>query len=161
MIRGPGVEPGRRAGLASGIDLTPTILRFTGADWGAELEGFALQRSDSTPLDRTVFVEAGNKFLVRAAIREHDKWVAHARAGKRQVRGRRYYDLATDPGEADPRPWEPDDTAAALIDRFLRDPDPGGLPGDLRAGMRIDAPKVAPRADDAAIERLRALGYVD
>jgi hypothetical protein len=48
-----------------------------------------------------------------------------------------------------------------LIDLFDREPDPGGLPKGFREGLRIDAPKVAPRADAETIERLRALGYVE
>ena len=165
MIRGPGVEPGRRDTPVSGIDLVPTILRFTGVQPDAALDGVALQQRAAIPKDRIVFAEGdpGNH-LLRAAIRGDQKWVARAEAGERQIQSRWYYDLGADPTEQDPQHWDPVDLEGvprALTDLFDRDPDPGGLPQELRAGLRIDAPKVAPRADAEAIERLRALGYVE
>jgi hypothetical protein len=80
------------------------------------------------------------------------------------MQNRWHYDLDVDPSEQKPQRWDPlnlEETARELIDLFDRDPDPGGLPQDFRAGLRIDAPKVAPRADAETIERLRALGYVE
>jgi arylsulfatase len=165
MIRGPGVEPGRRDAPVSGIDLVPTILRFTGVRPDAALDGVALQQRAAIPKDRIVFAEgdAGN-YLLRAAIRGDQKWVARAEAGERQMQSRWYYDLGADPAEQNPQHWDPldlEEAPRALIDLFDRDPDPGGLPQEFRAGLRIDAPKVAPRADAETIERLRALGYVE
>jgi arylsulfatase A-like enzyme len=165
MIRGPGVEPGRRDAPVSGIDLVPTILRFTGAQPDAALDGVALQQRAAIPKDRIVFAEgdAGN-YLLRAAIRGDQKWVARAEAGERQMQSRWYYDLGADPAEQNPQHWDPldlEEAPRALIDLFDRDPDPGGLPQEFQAGLRIDAPKVAPRADAETIERLRALGYVE
>jgi arylsulfatase A-like enzyme len=165
VIRGPGVEPGRRDALASGIDLVPTILRFAGVRPDAALDGVALQRRAAIPRDRIVFAEGGGgEFLLRAAIRGNQKWVAQAQAGERQMQNRWHYDLDVDPSEQKPQRWDPlnlEETARELIDLFDRDPDPGGLPKDFREGLRIDAPKVAPRADAETIERLRALGYVE
>ena len=165
MIRGPGVEPGRRDALVSGIDLVPTILRFASVRPDVALDGVALQRRAAVPKDRIVFAEGGSStYLLRAAIRGDQKWVALAQAGERRIQDRRYYDLGADPAEQNPQRWDPldlDEAPLALIDLFDRDPDPGGLPQDFPAGLRIDAPKVAPRADAEAIERLRALGYVE
>jgi arylsulfatase A-like enzyme len=165
MIRGPGVEPGRRDALASGIDLVPTILRFAGVRIDATLDGVALQRRAAIPEDRIVFADGdGGKSLLRAAIRGNHKWVAQARAGERRMQSRWHYDLGADPAEQKPQRWDPlnlEETARELIDLFDRDPDPGGLPKGFREGLRIDAPKVAPRADAETIERLRALGYVE
>jgi len=165
MIRGPGVEPGRRDAPVSGIDLVPTIMRFAGVRPNAALDGVALQRRAAVPKDRIVFAEGEQGgYLLRAAIRGDQKWVAKARAGERVMPGRWYYDLDADPAEQDPQLWDPSNLEGAplaLIDLFDRDPDPGGLPQEFRAGLRIDAPKVAPRANAEAIERLRALGYVE
>jgi arylsulfatase A-like enzyme len=165
MIRGPGVKPGRRDALVSGIDLVPTILHFAGVRPDAALDGVALQRRAAIPKDRIVFAEGDSgEYLLRAAIRGDQKWVARARAGERRIQSRRYYDLGADPAEQNPQRWEPldlEEAPRALIDLFDRDPDPGGLPQDFPAGLRIDAPKVAPRAGAETIERLRALGYVE
>ncbi len=165
VIRGPGVEPGGRDVLASGIDVVPTIRRFAGVRPDAALDGVALQRRAAIPRDRIVFAEGdGGEFLLRAAIRGNQKWVAQAQAGERRMQNRWHYDLDVDPTEQKPQRWDPlnlEEAARQLIDRFDRDPDPGGLPKDFREGLRIDAPKVAPRADAETIERLRALGYVE
>jgi arylsulfatase A-like enzyme len=165
MIRGPGVEPGRRNALASGIDLVPTILHFAGVGSNTSLNGVALQRRTTIPKDRTIFAEGGGgKSLIRAAIRNDQKWVALAGAGKQKTRSRWYYDLGADPAEQKSQTWDPsnpNEVARELIALFDRDPDPGGLPKGFREGLRIDAPKVAPRADTETIERLRALGYVE
>jgi len=165
MISGPGVEPGRRSALASGIDLVPTILRFAGVRPDAALDGVALQQHAAIPKDRIVFAEGdGGEFLVRAAIRGDQKWVAQAQSGERRLKKRWHYDLGADPGEQKPQRWDQlnlEETARKLLDLFDRDPDPGGLPKEFRKGLRIDAPKVAPRADAETIERLRALGYVE
>jgi arylsulfatase A-like enzyme len=165
MIRGSGVEPGRRDALVSGIDLVPTILRFAGVRPDVALDGIALQRRAAIPEDRIVFAEGDpGKYLLRAAIRGDQKWVAQAQAGERRTQSHRYYDLGADPAEQNPQRWDPldlEEAPRALIDLFDRDPDPGGLPQDFPAGLRIDAPKVAPRADAETIERLRALGYVE
>jgi len=48
-----------------------------------------------------------------------------------------------------------------LIELCLEDPDPGGHPEFHDHGSRITDPKVSPRADERAVEKLRSLGYVD
>lgn len=165
MIRGPDVEPGRRDGLVSGIDLAPTMLDFAGVTPDAASGGVALQRREAASKGRTVFAEGGGgKFLIRAAIQGDKKWVAVTSAGERKIRKSWSYDLGKDSSELDPQAWnaaDSDGTPRQLIDLFDRDPDPGGLPKDFEKGLRIDAPKVAPRADEETIERLRALGYVE
>ena len=165
MIRGPGVEGGRRQGLVSLIDLMPTILEFAGAS-APGLAGRPLQRgADHDPRDRTVFAEGGGGHtLLRAAIQGERKWVTRVGAGKRWPTQHEFFDLASDPGETAPRRWDPDESAEGgreLLGLIERDPDPGGRPESLRKGVKITAPKVAPRADQEAIERLRALGYVE
>ncbi len=165
MIRGPGVESGRREGLVSIIDLVPTILEFAGAP-AHGLTGQPLQRNPKREAsDRTVFAEGGSDLiLLRAAIRGNRKWVTRVRAGKREPTRPQFFDLANDPGEMAPREWAPVDSpegARELLALIERDPDPGGRPESFRKGVKLEAPKVAPRAAPEAIERLRALGYVE
>jgi hypothetical protein len=79
------------------------------------------------------------------------------------VQAGRFYDLAKDPLELEPYGW-PDGEAHALdllMEMIRTDPDPGGEPTALKEGIRLNAPKVAPRADTEALERLRSLGYVN
>jgi arylsulfatase len=43
MIRGPGIEPGRRPGVTSGVDVAPTVLAFVGAAEPADISGLDLR----------------------------------------------------------------------------------------------------------------------
>ena len=165
MIRGPGVEGGRRHGVVSTIDLMPTILRFAEASTPG-LAGRPLQRGhERESSDRTVFAEGGPGLtLLRAAIQGDRKWVTRVRVGKPEPTQHEFFDLANDPGETLPQEWAPDelaDGARDLLGLIERDPDPGGRPESFRKGVQLKAPKVAPRAGQKAIERLRALGYVE
>jgi arylsulfatase A-like enzyme len=165
MILGPGVEGGRRQGLVSIIDLMPTILHFAGVS-APGLAGQPLQRGpEQESSDRTVFAEGGPDLtLLRAAIQGERKWVTKVRVGKREPTQHEFFDLADDPGETAPQEWAPGEAAEGALEllRLIeRDPDPGGRPESLRKGEQLTAPKVAPRADQEAIERLRALGYVE
>ncbi|MBW2543319.1 MAG: sulfatase, partial [Deltaproteobacteria bacterium] len=128
MIRGPGVEPGRREHPVSGIDLVPTILHFANVRSESALEGVALQRRAAIPEDRIVFADGdGGKFLLRAAIRGDRKWVAQGQAGVQRMQNGWQYDLPADPAEQEPQRWDPSnlgEAAVKLIDLFDRDPDP-------------------------------------
>jgi len=164
FIRGPGVVPGRRTGLVSGIDVVPTALAFAGVAAPASLGGIDLARPGTVPEDRIVFTEAAAfKQQWRAAIQGGAKWAVGLARGDGTVTERRLYDLAADPGESTHALWPPEDGAAArrLLELCRADPDPGGLPLEYRKGVTLAAPKVAPRADEAARARLRALGYVE
>jgi hypothetical protein len=75
---------------------------------------------------------------------------------------RRRYELSRDPGEKKPRAWRNDDMGArAFIETVKNDPDPAGIPREYERGTQISGPKIDPRADDEALEKLRALGYVE
>jgi arylsulfatase A-like enzyme len=161
LVRGPGVAPGPRRDLASGIDIAPTVLEFAGARPVRKLPG----RSLISPLmddDPTIFVEAGTAaFSWRAALRGDSKWLVSLRKGRNTARKRLFYDLARDPGEEHPQAWPPDsDTGNQLEALYRMDPDPGGVPLTPSRGRMLEDPKVDPRADERALEALRALGYV-
>jgi arylsulfatase len=165
MVRGPGVAPGRRPDLVSTIDLLPTVLHFVRGTHGETFPGAPLQRQTKRSEQRIVFAEGGGgRGTIRAAIQGDRKWLAVVRAGERKPVEGASFDLSEDPDELAPSPWPlrgDEEATRALLELFETDPDPDGQPESMREGIRIDAPKVAPRADAKALERLRALGYVE
>jgi arylsulfatase len=162
MLRGPGVRPGRFAMLASGIDLAPTLLRFAGAALPAGLSGRDLRRASRELDGRVVFSEASSGALTRrTAIRGREKWIVTLERGTRPS-SLLYYALDEDPAELSPAALSlpsRGDAVQQLLELVETDPDPRGASG--RKGRKITAPKVDPRADAEALERLRALGYVE
>jgi choline-sulfatase len=165
LVRGPGVVPGRHAGVVSLIDIAPTILAFAGVAPAASLAGHPLQRAASIADDRIVFAEGGGGYgLLRAAIQGDRKWIVRVPPKHRSPDVAFSYDLAADPKELAPQRWGASSEAGgarALLALVAADPAPDGIPESFRQGRRLDAPKVAPRADAEAIEKLRALGYVE
>ena len=179
MIRRP--EENRKsvriATPVSHADLFPTMLREAGLPlpdtYGQPLP---LQDHDA---GRDIFAEASTGFgQWRALIRGRRKWVAHYElvrtlADRALFRVANvqpflsvkegvtlYFDLAEDPSELEGTPWPTRDGARALTTLIQADPDPAGFPYYLTRGERLDSPKVAPSADEAALEKLRSLGYV-
>ena len=65
--------------------------------------------------------------------------------------------------ELKPDAWNdpPAELAAALSELVRTDPDPGGVPTEYKAGIKLDAPKVAPDVSAEDLDRLRELGYVE
>jgi arylsulfatase len=165
MIRGPGMRAGRRPEVVSLIDLVPTIQHFARGSHDAALPGVPLQRMAKRSSSGIVFAEGGGeRLMIRAAIQGDRKWMARSRAGQRRPTEGTSFDLGEDPGELAPQSWlllPDEDASRELLEHFESDPDPGGQPESMRKGIRIGAPKVAPRADAEALERLRALGYVE
>jgi arylsulfatase A-like enzyme len=174
MLRGPGVASGRQRGLGSGLDVAPTILGFAGGERPADSRGIDL-RASAIPAARRVYSEATDPLALlvggektgrvgywRTVVQGDDKWTVGMVRGRRRLHERRHYDLRRDPAELEPAD-EPLDSAAAreLLSLIRQDPDPGGLPHKMQKGIRIDAPKVAPRATEEQLEKLRALGYVE
>jgi len=158
-LRGPGIPAGRVREPVSLVDVAPTLLAAAGVEPPESLAG----RSLLEPAPGWVFSEASSSPTRqwRTAIGDDEKWVVLLNA-----KGHALERYGVDPArEDDPRArraWRGDATGAAALERLIADdPDPGGVPHALRAGRRPDAPKVAPRADPAAIEKLRALGYVE
>lgn len=159
-VRAPGVVPGVRDEITSGVDVAPTVLRFAGAEPPRRLPGVDLVSGEGLGPERIAFVEAldgGSQW--RAALQGEGKWVA-AVSARRDLFARRFYDLASDPGERRRRPWPPGAAARRLEALVGADPDPGGLPDTPELGAPLSRPKVSPRADPEALKALRALGYV-
>ncbi|MFQ5352705.1 MAG: sulfatase, partial [Candidatus Binatia bacterium] len=167
MIKGPGVVGGRHDAPVSLLDIAPTLLRFAGVEPTAAMGGVDLRSVDSATLgSRVVYAEATEEtsFQVllqrRAAIHGSLKSVVEITPPTAEVTRRWSYDLAADPDETDPQPWpEPNPAGEALLELTKLDPDPAGIPAEYAHGIRIGAPKVAPRAGSKAMERLKALGY--
>ena len=162
LIRGPGVTTGKVPGVTSGIDIAPTILRFVDIEPHDFMKGLDLREVRRIPTERVVFTEGTwEEHQWRAAIQTDRKWMLRIKRGERTVTKRRFYDLTTDPNELHPMAWETQsDASSRLLDLYLIDPDPGGLPAQYVKGFNIKAPKVAPHASDEAMKRLRSLGYV-
>lgn len=162
LLRGPGVQPGRRRMPTTSLDVAPTLLAFAGAVVPEALHGVDL-RGQLLPADRVVFLEgSGWGRYWRAALRGDQKWVLSSKRGKRAIVEQRYYDLAQDPGELHPASALPEASPLrALRELMAADPDPGGTPARFQHGRRLRAPKVAPRATDEQLDKLRALGYVE
>jgi hypothetical protein len=84
-----------------------------------------------------------------------------AGASRTRVEWRRY-DLAKDPTEIRSEASEPSGDVAGMLNGLCEaDPDPGGVPATFQKGVVLRAPKVAPRVNDEALDRLRALGNVE
>lgn len=162
IIRGPGFEPGVRTRPVSGIDLVPTVLAVAGAPTPEDLPGRDLRRYEDIPADRILFAEASfDGVQWRAAISRQAKFVAEVTSGTRDVVGTYRYDLAADPGERSPLEVSTQDgPLRRLLALIAEDPDPGGSPISPKMGVRVEGPKIDPRADSRALEALRALGYI-
>lgn len=163
LVRGPGAAPGRIPHLVSGIDVAPTILKFAGAPVPAGWEGVDLLSGAGLDADRVVFAEAASKDKQWRAAIHGDRKVRLTVTGERAVSDEVEYDLERDPGEvAGASPSEP---GRALVEELLTlvaaDPDPAGVPAEYEKGTKLEHAKVDPRADDDALEALRALGYVE
>jgi arylsulfatase A-like enzyme len=152
LMRGPGVAQGRSRSLVSGVDVTPTILAFANADIPKGLPGRDLRSTAGDAGDRRVFVETSIRFShLRGVIQGHQKWVAKLQSGNPEIRSRKRFDLANDPGERRPTAWQDEAAPKLLLELIASDPNPGGPPADFERGHL--------RTESA--EALRKLGYVE
>ena len=143
LLRGPGVVPGPRRGLVSGIDVLPTLLAFAGAPRPPDLVGIDLRAAAAVADDRVVFAESihylnGSQW--RAAIQRDRKWTVMLRRDGELVRQRRVFDLRADPGEKEPQPWSDGATAGEQLLALARaDPDPAGQPDAVERGGLVES----------------------
>ncbi len=166
--------PGRPGGVVdvpvSLVDLVPSLLEAIGHP-GADAGAF-----DGVPLDERregdmISLEASGASGTgppstwrwrhhRALVSGDEKWFTSVdREGEVLSRGR--YDLAKDPGEKTPLPWEFGGAGNTLLRWFEADPDPAGYPATLLRGEQLDGPKVAPGRTEDELRALRALGYIE
>jgi len=152
IFAGAGIEPGSRiAGPAELVDLPGVLADLAGADatFGASGNGVlpAAVAGEAAPADPTVLAH------VRIADRDLVAWSITHRGRKLMLAGEtsRVFDIAADPAE--------------LTDRGGEDP---AADRDLAARLqaRIGALVPAERSasgpvDEALLEQLRALGYID
>jgi len=147
ILRAPGLAPGRRSGLASHVDVMPTLLELAGLEPPADADGVALGpylREGRALPDRFVYCDRGRELS------------AYRGAGFLRVQG-----LGKDgrePTRGEPARW--------TRHRWLS----GGSPGegeDASPDPEVEryletAPPTSPIALDAETkEGLRRLGYVD
>ncbi|HXC49410.1 MAG TPA: sulfatase [Candidatus Limnocylindrales bacterium] len=132
VIAAPGIEPGERAGVASLIDLAPTLEALA----GLEADGLDLRKP--LPPGR-IATSYGNLYggTMRSARDQQERVIGSRRGlvGERWDR----YDLAADPGEQNPLPADP----------------AGNV---YREASAIESP-VAGKAADVNKSALKSLGY--
>jgi len=159
MIRGPGVPPGRRTGLASVLDVTPTLLAAAGTRVPAPtraLDAGRDLRRDPIPEDRLLYGEANiAQARWRAGWRGHDKWVFSNIEAR--IVPNWHFDLTEDPDELRRRAWFAAPPPDALTD--LVHSDPTDAPSGLKPGHQLTGPKIDPRVTDLQRRQLEALGY--
>ena len=163
LLQGPGLSPGRVTTPASIIDILPTILRFAGAATPEYLAGMDLRDREQRGRARPLFIEANqDAFQWRAVVESGGKWIARYAPGSAKPKARFFYDLLQDPHELRPRPWPPErEGGRSLLNQARRDRHLGEGNATRRTGRKLKGPKIDPRADPAALERLRALGYLE
>jgi arylsulfatase A-like enzyme len=150
IFRAPGlVAPGKQVREVVGlVDVVPTVLELLGLPpprWaqGTSLRPFLLGERPQPPIR---FAELGSPAAAIATHLDKVKWIIDTRTGRGQL-----FDLRRDPREAvDLAP------AARVADSLLK---------RFRDHCASAPPPVAPvflsEPDAAAVERLRALGYVN
>ena len=161
LVRGPGFDgAGPKRSPVSGKDVAPTVLSFLDIESETVMSGIDLLGPLSA--QRLLFSEAthsDHQWLL--AAHEESRYLLRLDADA-AIDERFWFDLSLDPDQLERLPWPADSTlGATLVERAASDPDPAGWPLDPGMGRRLDAPKVHPRADAEALERLRALGYAD
>lgn len=163
MLRGPGVKPGTNANLVSGIDIAPTILQAIGAEVPAYMAQVDLRTGAGLTEQRIVYTEGrGDSLHRRAAVQGRDKWLLSIQEQTEALLYPVYYDLAHDPQEVSPQPWQLRQAATrTFLDFCAADPDRAGIPRSYPQGISLPGPKVAPGVSDATQEKLRALGYIE
>jgi arylsulfatase A-like enzyme len=164
LVRGPGVSRTVERGPVTGVDVVPTILDFAGARGGAGIEGASWYRGPRPSPGRVIEAEATNGTSHWKGVMWSGRKVMQqfARPAGLTIETR-FYDLQTDPRESSPMPIPPPGVGlpVRVLEAWKSDPYLVGAPDPTRDGHRIASPKIAPRADADAIERLRALGYVE
>ena len=121
VLRGPGISATRVAQPVTLMDIVPTILQYAGMEVPEGLDGILL--SDKPPA-RNIFFEANYGFnhQWRGVVRGQEKWMASVRDREpsREIVRRRYYNLATDPGEKAPMEWPEESSRNEAVQEMLQ-----------------------------------------
>jgi arylsulfatase A-like enzyme len=162
LVRAPGVTAGPNDRLVSLVDVLPTVLGFADVEMPAELSGIDL-RLPTAAADRTVFAEATYvKSHWRAAWSGDSKWMLQTEIWSAKPERGFHFDLASDPSELNPEPWDENSHGAlAVLNNLKKDPDPAGMPNDRRKKRKVGQANHAADLLGGQLEKLRALGYVD
>ncbi|MFK7931123.1 MAG: sulfatase-like hydrolase/transferase [Myxococcota bacterium] len=146
VVAGTGVTTERRKGLASVVDVAPTLLQAAGLTPPADVDGASLLSADQP--DRWVYAESYHQRFALGLSELHvsqDAQYRYIDAPRPEL-----YDWRADPGELNNLVASIPDTAAALRERL----------SSYRAGRASRAR--TPLAPDAATQAaLRRLGYLD
>jgi len=164
----------------STADVAPTILKRAGIVPPEDIYGQSLWEPKA---DRAILSESTDWEHQWRSIRcRTKKWVVELRKpdelgldlaaalfGWRDLltptpRKYRYYDLVADPAEQHAIVPPNGSVPVALIKAIRADPDPAGIASPIRRSLNKghgpEAPKVMPGVPKQALDRLRALGYV-
>ncbi len=153
LIRGPGVPAGERIqGVASTLDVAPTLLALAGLPGFADVQGRDLLASGPAPSARTVYAETlatqlDHGFAPLHAVRTDDH--LYVRAPRSEL-----YDLERDPKQLDDLladPAGPDEAHAAVVAELSAAVD-AALAGEEESERVV--------LDPASKSQLHALGYV-
>lgn len=166
-ITWPGrVVPGTVAGLASNLDLAPTVLGLMGLPYPSAFRGFdwtsVLTGEADPPEERTTFHQAHKGAVMPGQDRQQVRRkglleVAIVSGGRKEtlrLKGGEdlsLYDLAEDPGEKHSLAREAQQPSEAL-EAWL---------DEVREGLEAADSLPPPSLDDESIEQLRSLGYLD
>jgi arylsulfatase A-like enzyme len=154
-VKLPGGGPAVESGLASLIDLAPTLCQAAGLEPSPTFEGRPLTAG---PRPQAVFAETAYRMFVsdspkRAAVRTAEwKLIRDAEAGTDEL-----YRVADDPGErrdVSATEREALERMGRLLDEHIRRERP-------TIGSRPGAEPPSEAEDEALRDRLRALGYMD
>lgn len=139
--------------LATSLDIVPTVLATAGVGVPTDLPGRVLPHDDRTlPARDSVFAEEDFEGNLLAAVRTPAWKLIAANAGNpRGLKSRELYDLGADPGE------QHDEAASKPTERETMEAAMGRA--TLEARAHTGAAEAA-EVDEAAKERLRALGYL-
>jgi arylsulfatase A-like enzyme len=133
VLVAPGVVPGERPGVASLLDVAPTLRAIAG------LPPRGLDLRAGVPAARTATAWGGLILHLDCSARAAGRRVI-ARDCSHDADKVRVYDLARDPLELAPMPWEPDDPL-------------------VQSAWAVQAPGRG-AASNLPVDRLRALGYL-
>jgi len=147
--QGPGGEPVRRDPAAL-VDIVPTVLDVVGLPIPEGLAGRSLLKRQLEHRVRVArhVADLEQRAVLSGGLKLIERWAT----GATEVIERELYDLGADPDEQHPISWE-DDARVAALQRRLSDFEATNPPPER---LEHDSAEI----DEAAMQQLRALGYL-